>query len=197
MVISENDINPDSLYYNILEFTGFFFVLVGVFGRIWASLYIEGNKTNNLITKGIYALSRNPLYFFSFILLIGYCCVIKSIIIAAMSLLIWVLIYPMTIKYEEEKLLNIHRDHYTDYYNKTPKIIPNFLLFKKSEKGYKIEIEIFIISFGEKFIILLLTINNIERVLTESFGFLLFYEIIRLLNYLHYSNSLSSFFIIY
>ena len=181
MVISENDINPDSLYYNILEFTGFFFVLVGVFGRIWASLYIEGNKTNNLITKGIYALSRNPLYFFSFILLIGYCCVIKSIIIAAMSLLIWVLIYPMTIKYEEEKLLNIHRDHYTDYYNKTPKIIPNFLLFKKSEKGYKMDI----------------TINNIERVLTESFGFLLFYEIIRLLNYLHYSNSLSSFFIIY
>ena len=181
MVISENDINPDTPLYNILELTGFFFLLIGVFGRIWASLYIEGNKTNNLITKGIYALSRNPLYFFSFILLIGYCCVIKSVIIVAISLLIWILIYPMTIKHEEEKLLNIHKDNYTEYYNKTPKIIPNFLLFKKSEKGYRMDI----------------TINNIERVLVESFGFLLFYEIIRFLNYLHYSNLLSSFFIIY
>ena len=180
LIIAENDINPDSPLYNIFELVGFILVLIGVFGRIWSSLYIEGNKTNNLITEGIYALSRNPLYFFSFLLLLGYCFVIKSIIIVAMALLIWILIYPRTIKYEEEKLLKIHKDEYINYYNRTPKIIPNFFLFKKSEKGSKIDI----------------AINNVERVLVESFGFILFFEIIRFLNYLHYSNIFPSFFII-
>ena len=165
----------------LIDLIGFILVLIGDFGRIWSSLYIEGNKTNNLITGGIYALSRNPLYFFSFLLLLGYCFVIKSIIVAGMALLIWILIYPRTIKHEEEKLLKIHKNEYLNYYNKTPKIIPNFFLFKKSKKDHKIDI----------------TINNVERVLVESFGFILFFEIIRFLNYLHYSNILPSFFIIY
>ena len=181
LIIAENDINPDSPLYNIFELVGFILVLIGVFGRIWSSLYIEGNKTNNLITEGIYALSRNPLYFFSFLLLLGYCFVIKSMIIVGMALFIWILIYPRTIKHEEEKLLKIHKDEYSNYYNRTPKIIPNFFLFKKTTKGSKIDI----------------TINNVERVLVESFGFILFFEIIRFLNYLHYSNILPSFFIIH
>jgi len=181
LIISENDINPNSHLYNVFELTGFILVLIGVFGRIWSSLYIEGNKTSNLIIKGIYALSRNPLYFFSFLLLLGYCFVIKSIIIVCMALLVWILIYPGTIKHEEEKLLKIHKDEYLDYYNRTPKIIPNFFLFKKSEKGSKIDV----------------TINNVERVLVESFGFILFFEIISFLNYLHYSNILPSLFIIH
>ena len=142
---------------------------------------MKHNKTNTLITGGIYALSRNPLYFFSFLLLLGYCLVIKSIIVVGMALLIWILIYPRTIKHEEEKLLKIHKDEYLDYYNRTPKIIPNFFLFKKSEKGSKIDV----------------TINNVERVLVESFGFILFFEIISFLNYLHYSNILPSLFIIH
>ena len=181
LIISENNINPDSLLYNNLELMGFILLLIGVFGRIWSSLYIEGNKTNNLITSGIYALSRNPLYFFSFLLLLSYCLVIKSIVVVILSLLIWILIYPKTIKHEEEKLLKIHGDKYLEYYKKTPKIIPNFFLFKKNDKKFKIEI----------------TINNIERVLVESFGFILFFEIIRFLNYLHYSNILPSFFVIH
>ena len=181
LIITQNDINSDSFLYNLLELIGVYLVLVGVFGRIWSSLYIEGNKTNTLITGGIYSLSRNPLYFFSFLLLLGYCFVIKSIIIVGMALLIWILIYPRTIKHEEEKLLKIHKDEYLNYYNRTPKIIPNFFLLRKSQKGYKIDI----------------TINNVERVLVESFGFILFFEIIRFLNYLHHSNILPSFFIIY
>ena len=46
---------------------GFILVVFGCFGRIWASLYIEGNKTKNLITAGPFSMVRNPLYFFSLI----------------------------------------------------------------------------------------------------------------------------------
>ena len=59
------------------------------------------------------------------LVLLGYCFVIKSIIIVGMALLIWILIYPRTIKHEEKKLLKIHKDEYLNYYNRTPKIIPN------------------------------------------------------------------------
>ena len=181
LFLSATDISRTTFLYNFCNAFGFFLLLIGVIGRVWSSLYIEGNKTNNLITEGIYALTRNPLYFFSFLLLSGYCFIIKSMIITGISLLIWILIYPKTIKHEEEKLLKIHKDDFLEYYNKTPKIIPKFSLFKKSEKDHKINI----------------SINNVERVLVESFGFLLFFEIIRFIDYLHHANILPTFFIIY
>ena len=55
----------ESLQMSIL---GFVLVVFGSFGRIWASLYIEGNKTKNLITAGPFSMVRNPLYFFSLIM---------------------------------------------------------------------------------------------------------------------------------
>ena len=181
LIISKNNIDNNSMPFVILEFSGFFLVIVGVLGRIWSSLYIEGNKTNLLVTNGIYSICRNPLYFFSFLLLLGYCLLIKSFIIASMAILMLIIIYPRTIKYEEEKLLQIHGDDYLNYFNNTPKFIPNLFLFKKTQKNYKIKIDI----------------NKIENVLIESLGFILFFEIIRLLNYLHNTNVLSSIINIY
>ena len=56
----------ESLQMSIL---GFVLVVFGSFGRIWASLYIEGNKTKNLVTSGPFPMV-NPLYFFSLIMLL-------------------------------------------------------------------------------------------------------------------------------
>tara|TARA_Y100000996_G_scaffold178300_1_gene139187 strand:- start:436 stop:732 length:297 start_codon:yes stop_codon:yes gene_type:complete len=98
-----------------------------------------------------------------------------------MAMLMLIIVYPRTIKYEEEKLLKIHGDDYLNYFNNTPKFIPNLFLFKKTEKSYKIKIDI----------------NKIENVLIESLGFILFFEIIRLLNYLHNTNILPSIINIY
>ncbi len=181
LIISKNNFDNNSIPFVILEFSGFFLVIVGVFGRIWSSLYIEGNKTNSLVTNGIYSICRNPLYFFSFLLLLGYCLLIKSFIVSFMAMLMLIIVYPRTIKYEEEKLLKIHGDDYLNYFNNTPKFIPNLFLFKKNEKSYKIKIDI----------------NKIENVLIESLGFILFFEIIRLLNYLHNTNILPSIINIY
>ena len=66
----------ESLQMSIL---GFVLVVFGSFGRIWASLYIEGNKTKNLITAGPFSMVRNPLYFFSLIMLIGFSLALKAI----------------------------------------------------------------------------------------------------------------------
>ena len=95
-----------------LDVIGFVFVLIGGFGRIWASLYIEGNKIGKIISKGPYSMMRNPLYVFSLILLIGYCLAIQSIIIASVFIILFVLIYVPTIYNEEKRLLSAHNERY-------------------------------------------------------------------------------------
>ena len=53
---------------------------------------------------------------FSFILLIGFFLLIKSIIISVVSILLLLIIYPKTIKHEEDKLLKIHGQSYSIIY---------------------------------------------------------------------------------
>ena len=48
-----------------LKIVGFILILIGGFGRLWSSLYIEGNKNEKLISGGPYSMMRNPLYIFS------------------------------------------------------------------------------------------------------------------------------------
>ena len=93
----------ESLQMSIL---GFIMVVFGSFGRIWASLYIEGNKTKNLITAGPFSMVRNPLYFFSLIMLLGFSLALKAIYLPLALLLIFVLFHVPTIANEERKLRN-------------------------------------------------------------------------------------------
>ena len=169
LLFSDNMVDNWSPTYNWLEFFGYFFGLIGVFGRIWASLFIEGNKTQKLIIKGPYSLIRNPLYCFSFILLIGFCFFIKSILIFIQFFLIWIFIYRNTMLNEEKNLIDIHNKEYIDYYNRTPKIFPNFSLYRSFDLDEKMNINI----------------KKIERVLSESFWFLFLFGIIKAIEYLH------------
>lgn len=178
LLFSDNKVDNWSPTYNWLEFFGYFFGLIGVFGRIWSSLFIEGNKTQKLIVKGPYSLMRNPLYFFSFILLIGFCFFIKSILVFTTFFLIWILIYRNTMNSEEKNLISNHNEEYIDYYNKTPKIFPNFNLYKSFGVNDKMDIDI----------------KKIERVLTESFGFLFLFGIIKVIEYLHLNGILPVYF---
>jgi len=178
LLFSDNKVDNWGPTYNWLEFFGYFFGLIGVFGRIWSSLFIEGNKTQKLIVKGPYSLMRNPLYFFSFILLIGFCFFIKSILVFTIFFLIWILIYRNTMNSEEKNLLSNHNQEYVDYYNKTPKIFPNINLYKSFGVNDKMDIDI----------------KKIERVLTESFGFLFLFGIIKIIEYLHLNGILPVYF---
>ena len=96
-----------------LSIIGFVLVTLGGFGRLWASLYVEGFKTKTLITEGPYSMVRNPLYFFTVVILLGFCLVVKSIPIALalLATAFTVLHIPAIIK-EERKLLAQHDSSY-------------------------------------------------------------------------------------
>ena len=164
-----------------LDVIGFALVLIGGFGRIWASLYIEGNKIGKIISKGPYSIMRNPLYVFSLILLAGYCLAIQSIIVASVSIVLFALIYLPTIYNEEKRLLSAHNQSYENYYQKTPRFLPKFSIYEESDSGSEISVNI----------------RNIKNVLVEIAGFIFFFGIIKLLDLLHYIELIPTLYILY
>lgn len=103
---------------------GVVFVGVGVVGRIWCGVYIAGFKNSQLITKGPYSLCRNPLYFFSFIGMIGLGLLSSSLAVTLLLLIAFSIYYPFVILSEEAKLRKIFNDQYSNYYKKTPSFLP-------------------------------------------------------------------------
>ncbi|MGA1791453.1 MAG: methyltransferase family protein [bacterium] len=101
-------------------------ILVGIasLGRLWCSLYIAGYKTETLIIEGPYSISRNPLYFFSFLGAIGVGFASETILIPIIILVAFVIYYPHVIKSEESKLKEIHRKRFEIYRDKVPCFFP-------------------------------------------------------------------------
>jgi len=155
----------ESLQMSIL---GFVMVVLGSFGRIWASLYIEGNKTKNLITAGPFSMVRNPLYFFSLIVFIGFSLALKAIYLPFAFLLIFVIFHVPTIDNEEKKLQDIHGEKFTSYVKSTPRLIPNIFKYKKPEIGEKV----------------LVKIKRINSILIEVIGYLFLYTLIDIIYFI-------------
>jgi len=155
----------ESLQMSIL---GFIMIVFGSFGRIWASLYIEGNKTKNLITAGPFSMVRNPLYFFSLIMLLGFCLALKAIYLPLALLVIFVLFHVPTIANEEKKLEDIHGEKFKSYVKSTPRLIPNIFKYKRPETGEKV----------------LVKISRINGVLIEVIGYLFLYTLIDIIYFI-------------
>jgi protein-S-isoprenylcysteine O-methyltransferase Ste14 len=151
-----------------MSIIGFVLVVFGSFGRIWASLYIEGHKTKNLITAGPFSMVRNPLYFFSLIMLLGFSLALKSIYLPLSLLLIFVIFHIPTIANEEKKLQNIHGEKFEDYVRSTPRLIPNIFKYKKPEIGEKVSVKI----------------SRINGVLIEIMGYLFIYTVIDIIYFI-------------
>jgi len=151
-----------------MSIIGFVLVVFGSFGRIWASLYIEGHKTKNLIIAGPFSMVRNPLYFFSLVMLLGFSLALKSIYLPISLLLIFVIFHIPTIANEEKKLQNIHGEQFENYVRSTPRLIPNIFKYKKPEIGEKV----------------LVKISRINGVLIEIMGYLFLYTLIDIIYFI-------------
>ena len=171
--ITNNDFRAYTLEITTIEslqmsILGFVLVVFGSFGRIWASLYIEGNKTKNLVTSGPFSMVRNPLYFFSLIMLLGFSLALKAIYLPLALLLIFVIFHIPTIANEERKLRTNHGDKFESYMKSTPRLIPNIFKYKRPETGEKV----------------LVKISRINGVLIEVIGYLFLYTLIDIIYFI-------------
>lgn len=108
---------------------GAFIAFFGELIRVWASSYII--KLDQLTTEGPYQEIRNPLYFGSFLILVGISIISFNIWFILLYLLFFI-IYYFTIKAEEKELTKKFKDYYISYCQTTSAFFPNLKIFFKS-----------------------------------------------------------------
>ena len=74
------------------------------------------------VTKGVYRISRHPIYFSGFLLYIGIGIAAASWVILLCAIL-WIVLFHIVLPSEEHFLLEKYGDSYREYMNKTPRWI--------------------------------------------------------------------------
>jgi protein-S-isoprenylcysteine O-methyltransferase Ste14 len=100
--------------------------LVGALFRALAAGVIK--KDSSLATSGIYALTRNPLYFGSSLLATGFAIMSFNEIAAALLIVPFGLIYPTVMLREEAHLARLFPEEFRWYKAKVPRFFPRLTL---------------------------------------------------------------------
>lgn len=125
ILMAEASADPDSIWRQSIEMLGLLFIVLGLLGRAWCSLYIGGRKSRQLVTVGPYSMSRNPLYLFSLVATAGLGAQTGSIVIALLAFLgAWLVFWPV-IRHEEEILAKLFPTDYPDYRAHVPRLVPD------------------------------------------------------------------------
>ena len=104
-------------------FIGIIIAGIGEAIRFWSAGYLH--KKSVLTTAGPYAMTRNPLYFGSFLIGCGYSIVSNNVYLFASYLIAYALIYSNTIKKEEKFLEKEFGDEFLGYKHSVPIFLPN------------------------------------------------------------------------
>lgn len=109
-----------------LAWAGLLLVTGGIFGRLWSTVYVGGRKTKALVREGPFALTRNPLYFFSLMATVGLG--LASANAAVFLLLVggFALYYPGVLAHEEERLARKHGEAFSAYQAEVPRFWPRW-----------------------------------------------------------------------
>jgi protein-S-isoprenylcysteine O-methyltransferase Ste14 len=107
--------------------------LLGIFVRAMASGHVEKNRM--LTTTGPYAYVRNPLYFGSIIIGIGFAVAARDVWIFVAILLMFVAIYLPVIR-SEEAFLRGQFPEFAEYARRVPSLLPHTLRLRQITKGF-------------------------------------------------------------
>ena len=106
--------------------------LVGLLIRAWAAGHIR--KNSQLAVSGPYAYTRNPLYFGSFVLGLGFTIAAARPLLALLFIALFLGIYLPVMRVEEADLAKLFGDDYKLYARSVPLFFPS-LLPHRSERA--------------------------------------------------------------
>jgi len=108
--------------------------IIGAIG-LWIRAQAAGHlhKQRILTMTGPYAYTRNPLYFGSFVLVIGVTVAMRSIASALILFAYFGLFYSFVMRREERELFQHHGDAFQDYARTVPLFFPRLTPAKVSD----------------------------------------------------------------
>ena len=106
-------------------YIGLVIFIIGFIGELIAYKNFASTPLDEPITKGIYKISRNPLYFFFYLVLIGGFIASLSWIMLLLTILYVSFVHQIILS-EERHLLEIYGESYRKYKEKVPRY---FLFF--------------------------------------------------------------------
>ena len=89
-------------------------------------MYIRGRKDSQLCTTGPYSLTRNPLYLFSFLGVVGVCLAAQNLILTGITALLFLAYYHVIIRKEETRLREMFGVAWEDYATRVPRFLPRW-----------------------------------------------------------------------
>lgn len=113
-------------FHEAVEAVGLALIAVCIVGRAWCSLYIGGRKKSEIVQRGPYSISRNPLYLFSFIGAVGVGAQTGSVTLAGLFLAVTFVVFWFTLRREEDWLSEAFGAPYAAYVASTPRFGPDF-----------------------------------------------------------------------
>ena len=128
-----NTLQDEHGLHEAMESIGLAMIGVCIVGRAWCSLYIGGRKKAEIVDRGPYSISRNPLYVFSFIGAFGMGAQTGSIVIACLFVVIAMLVFYATVRREEDWLKAAFGSVYETYMARTPRFWPDFSKWRDQE----------------------------------------------------------------
>lgn len=133
-LVSQSWGGADGRWHEAVEATGLAAIVFSIVGRAWCSLYIGGRKRAEIVDRGPYSLTRNPLYVFSFFGAFGVGAQTGGVTIAALFVIASLLVFSLTVAREEAWLEQAFGQTYRDYKARTPRFVPNFTLWRDEDE---------------------------------------------------------------
>ena len=129
-MVSQSIGGVDGAWHEWTERIGLAAIIFSIVGRAWCSLYIGGRKKAEIVDRGPYSVSRNPLYVFSFIGAFGIGAQTGSVTVALLFVAAAIWIFRQTVKREEGFLSREFGEVYARYVERTPRFGPDFRLWR-------------------------------------------------------------------
>lgn len=124
---------PDTIVHETLEMLGNALIFCGIVGRLWATLYIGGRKSEAIIVSGPYSITRNPLYVFSTVAAVGVGAQTGSLVAALCVGIFCAAAFHVVILREERHLREMFGAAYADYLRRVPRFWPAPGLYDEGE----------------------------------------------------------------
>jgi protein-S-isoprenylcysteine O-methyltransferase Ste14 len=122
-----------ALPHEAIEVFGMLLIIAAIVGRSWCALYIGGRKAREIVATGPYSISRNPLYAFSLMGIVGIGLQTGSLVMGLFLLAIALAIFLPVIRREEQLLADRFGYEYAAYCARVPRFGPNLAGWRDME----------------------------------------------------------------